>query len=272
MTKFIKLSVVLGITIAGIAHAEEAAKADTTAQANNPLANMKAFNMHNYYAGDLTGLNNASMNQLWMRYAQPIKIGKSDWLIRASLPVTSLKYDIAPALGGGSVSETGLGDFNIFAAYLFKMKNPALSFGVGPLSTMPTATKNILGWEKWTLGFANVLFDARKKEYQWGYLLTWQTDIAGESNRDDVNMAGFQPFFMYQLGKGNYLRTAGIWAFNLDANAYTIPVGIGYGKVIKKDNMVYNMFVEPQVSVFDEGGGWPEWQIFMGLNLQFLGK
>ena len=268
MTKLVKLSVVLGITIAGIAHAEEAAEPDAVAQANNPLANMKAFNMHNYYAGDLTGLDNASMNQLWFRYAQPIRIGKGDWLIRASLPVTTLKYDSAL----GSVSETGLGDFNIFAAYLFKMKNPALSFGVGPLSTMPTATKNSLGWEKWTLGFANVLFDGRKKEYQWGYLLTWQMDIAGDSNRDDVNLAGFQPFFMYQLGKGHYLRTAGIWAFNLDANAYTIPVGIGYGKVIKKDNMVYNMFVEPQVSVFDEGGGWPEWQIFIGLNLQFLGK
>ena len=269
MTKFIKRSVVLGITIASLAHAEEAAKANAAAQANNPLANMKAFNMHNYYAGDLTGLNNSSMNQLWMRYAQPIKIGKGDWLIRASLPITSIKYDVPLA---GSVSETGLGDFNIFAAYLFKMKNPALSFGVGPLSTMPTATKNSLGWEKWTLGFANVLFDGRKKEYQWGYLLTWQMDIAGDSNRDDVNMASFQPFFMYQLGKGNYLRTASNWIFNLEADTYTIPVGLGCGKVIKKGNTVYNIFVEPQYSVFDEGDGWPEWQIFMGLNLQFLGK
>ena len=27
--------------------------------------------------------------------------------------------------------------------------------------------------------------------------------------------------------------------------------------------------LQPQVSVLDEGAGWPEWQIFAGLNLQF---
>lgn len=43
--------------------------ASVAAQANNPLANMKAFNIHNYYIGELTGTDKTA-NQTWLRYAQ----------------------------------------------------------------------------------------------------------------------------------------------------------------------------------------------------------
>ena len=49
-----------------------------------------------------------------------------------------------------------------------------------------------------------------------------------------------------------------------------MPLGIGLGKVIKRDNTVYNIFVEPQYTVWDDGPGQPEWQIFFALNMQFL--
>ncbi len=32
---------------------------------------------------------------------------------------------------------------------------------------------------------------------------------------------------------------------------------------------VFNIFVEPRYSVADDGPGWPEWQILVGLNMQF---
>jgi len=116
-----------------------------------------------------------------------------------------------------------------------------------------------------------VLFDGRSKRIQWGYLLTWQHSFAGESSRADVNVAAFQPFAMYQLGKGWYLRAAPIWVYNFENDSYSVPVGAGVGKVIRKGNVVYNIFVEPQFSVADDGPGQPEWQVFLGVNLQFLG-
>jgi len=48
------------------------------------------------------------------------------------------------------------------------------------------------------------------------------------------------------------------------------PLGLGIGQVIKQEKTVYNVFVEPQGSVADHGPGQPRWQIFLGLNLQFL--
>lgn len=66
------------------------------------------------------------------------------------------------------------------------------------------------------------------------------------------------------------LAAAPIWSYNFENDSYSVPVGVGVGKVMKKGKTVYNMFVESQFSVADDGPGQPEWQIFMGLNLQLL--
>ena len=237
--------------------------AGNAAQANNPLANITAFNIQDYYIGELTE-SDEDANQVWLRYAKPFAVGDSDWLLRASLPINTF-----PTSPFGD-STTGLGDLNLFTAYLIDIGNPAVSFGVGPQLTLPTASKDALGSEKWSAGLVNVLFNASSPKFQYGYLLSWQHSFAGESDRADVNVGAFQPFAMYQLGKGLYLRSAPIWVYNFENDSYSVPLGVGIGKVMKKGKTVYNMFVEPQFSVADSGPGMPEWQIYFALNLQFL--
>jgi hypothetical protein len=143
--------------------------ADASAQANNPLANMTAFNLHDYYIGSLTESGD-NANQFWLRYAKPFSLG-GDWLMRVSLPVNS--FPGSPT--GNTV--TGLGDLNIFAAYLIDTGNPAVIFGIGSQINVPTASKDSLGSDKWSAGFANVLFDARSKKFQYGYRLTWMAGV-----------------------------------------------------------------------------------------------
>lgn len=234
-----------------------------SAQANNPLANMTAFNMQNYYIGDVSG-SDKDANQFWFRYAQPFTLGESNWLLRASLPVNT--YPTAPSGG----HQTGTGDLNLFTAWLIDTGNPAVSFGFGPQLTAPTASEHALGSDKWSAGLVNVLFNASSPVFQYGYLASWQHSFAGESNRSDVNIGAFQPFAFYQLGGGTYLRSAPIWNYNFQNDSYGIPLGLGVGQVIKSGKTVYNFFVEPQGSVADHGPGQPRWQIFFGLNLQFL--
>jgi hypothetical protein len=231
------------------------------AQANNPLANFTAVNLQNYYIGELTSPDQDA-NQFWLRYAQPISIGKTNWIFRASLPVNS--YPVGPNLS----TTTGIGDLNAFAAYLIDTGNPAVSFGIGPQITAPTGN-DAVGSEKWSAGFANVLFNASSRKFQYGYLLTWQASFAGSDSRPDVNTGAFQPFLFYQLGKGTYLRSAPIWVYNFENSTYSVPIGIGIGQVIPTPKVVYNVFIEPQVSVADKGPGYPEWQIFVGFNMQF---
>jgi hypothetical protein len=185
--------------------------------------------------------------------------------MRASLPINS--FPTPPDSG----RETGIGDLNVFAAYLFDTGNPAVSFGLGPQINAPTASSDSLGSDKWAGGFANVLFDARSKQFQYGYLLTWMASFAGNEDKPDTNIGAFQPFGIYQLGQGTYLRSTGIWVYDFETDNYSMPVGIGLGQVIPKGKTVYNIFIEPQWSVADKGTGWPEWQVFIGFNMQFLG-
>ena len=105
--------------------------------------------------------------------------------------------------------------------------------------------------------------------FQYGYLLTWQGSFAGADDRASVDLGGFQPFAFYQFGGGTYLRSSAVMSYNFENDTYTVPIELGIGQVIPLRKVVFNIFVEPQVSLADEGAGWPEWQIFFGLNTQF---
>jgi hypothetical protein len=254
-------STIAGALAATLAAGPLAAQDNAAAQANNPLANTKALNFQTQYTGELTGTDRDA-NQFFVRYAQPFQAFGGDWLMRATLPVNTF-----PQADGSD--RTGLGDFNVFAAYLVDTGNPAVSFGFGPQITMPTATHDELGSEKWSLGFANVLFNASSPKFQWGYLLTWQASVAGDDDRADVNIAAFQPFGFYQLGQGWYLRSAGIWTYDFETDNYAVPIGLGVGKVTRTDRATVNAFVEPQYSIATEGDGQSEWGVFAGVNFQF---
>lgn len=240
--------------------AQEKDTAADVAQANNPLANFTAFNVHYYYIGELTETNK-NAHQAWMRFAKPFSMGKSKWLMRASLPINSFP--------SGSDYKTGLGDLNVFAANLIDVGNPTLSFGVGPQLTAPTATSKELGSGKWSAGLVNTLFNFKSKKFQWGYLLSWQASFAGPDDRAKVNIGAMQPFLFLQLGKGKYLRSTGAAAYNFENSTYSVPVGLGFGQVIPGKKAIFNIFIEPQYSVADKGAGYPAWQIFFGLNTQF---
>ena len=176
-------------------------------------------------------------------------------------------YRPDPDLGRATTS--GLGDINAFMAYLFDTGNPAKSFGIGPQLTLPTASEDETGTGKYQAGLATVYFDASSPKFQWGGLVTWQTDVAGDSDRADTSLLALQPFYFFQLGKGLYFRGAPLWIFDLETNNYHVPVALGIGKVIQSDDIVYNFFVEPQFTILDRGPGQPEFQLFVGLNMQF---
>lgn len=229
--------------------------AETLKKANDPMANTKAFNVHNYIVSSLYGMPDVAQNQLMFRYAQPV--GKL--LLRGTLPVvTSSAPNVSP--------ETGLGDFNLFAIY--SVDKGGNKFGIGPLVTAPTGT-NGFSSDKWQGGVAVLAFLAKNHIFQSGALLQWQASFAGKEEAKDVNTLTTQLFGMWQLGGGTYLRSTGIWSFDLENGNYNIPLGLGIGKVVKVDKVVFNIFAEPQFSVAAKGEGQSKFQTFVGFNTQF---
>lgn len=224
-------------------------------QANNPLANIKSLNLHNYYISSLYGAEDASANQTYIRYAQPI--GRV--LMRASLPIATSSI--------GDNYNSGLGDTQIFGAYLFSDPSSSTQFGAGPLLVLPTG-KTGLGAKKWQAGLSAVAFFGASKRIQYGGLVTWQMSFAG-NGPSDVNMLGFQPMVMWQLGNGLYLRTTPLMSVDLENGGANIPFALGIGKVLPIDKLVFNLFIEPQYSVYNHKFTGSKQQLLTGINMQF---
>ncbi len=233
---------------------------ETLKKANDPLAHTKALNVHNYVISSLYGVPDASANQLLIRYAQPI----GPILLRATMPfVVNNIPNTSPT--------TGFGDFNLFAIYSHEL-SPGNKIGIGPLITAPTGSHN-MGAGKWQAGISALAFLASNRVLQMGSLLQWQASFASTDDgkdRPDVNQLTAQMFFMWQLGGGTYLRSTGIWSFDLTGTGnYNVPIGLGIGKVVKVGGVVFNIFAEPQFSVLASGEGQPRFQTFVGFNTQF---
>ncbi len=230
--------------------------AETLKQANNPLSPKKAFNVHNYVMPSFYGAEDLTMNQLMFRYAQPV--GRV--FFRATMPIVTESLPV-------NSPTTGFGDFSVFAIYKLPSQE-GLSYGAGPLLIAPTGSHN-LGQGKWQTGLSAMAFFSKSHVVQFGTLLQWQTSFAGDDDRADISLLTPQLFGMWQLGGGTYLRSTGIWSFDLNSGKYNIPLGLGIGKVLKADKAIFNIFAEPQYSVAAQGTMQPKFQLFIGFNTQF---
>jgi len=60
---------------------------------------------------------------------------------------------------------------------------------------------------------------------------------------------------------GWYLRSTGVWTFDLKNDRYYIPVRFGAGKAWKTGATIMNFFIEPQWTVAHDGDGYPKFTI-----------
>jgi hypothetical protein len=88
------------------------------------------------------------------------------------------------------------GDIN-FTPYISPLKSRGKYFwGVGPSLTVPSASDELLGTEKWSLG-PSVIVLVEQGPWVTGFLVTNSWSIAGKSDRDEVNAMLVQPWLYY---------------------------------------------------------------------------
>ena len=228
------------------------------AKANNPLADANALNFQNYYGSSLYGLTDQTNDSFLLR---PV-IVSGQQIIRMTLPVNTVPSN--------STSVSGLGDFNVFDAFVLSPKGATMQYGVGPMLVVPTATRDETGQGKWQIGAAGVLVSPLPGGSMFAGLVTWQTDFAGPSDRAHTNFLTAQPIGIFQVGGGFYLRSSGLWTRDFENNRTLIPFGLGAGKIFRMGKTLVNAFAEPQFTIYHKGNGQPAWQLFSGINLQWL--
>ena len=266
MKKLFVICVVLGISFPLFSQSEKEAADKEAAEkalknANNPLANFTAFNIQNYYYSKLAGTNEVA-NTSWLRFVSPIGkkiIFRASASIPTKIPANEYSY------------KSGIGNINIFGAYVLSKTGAPATVGAGPLVVTPSLT-NGMGSQQWQFGGAFVYFNAKSAKIQWGGLVTYQHSVGGNSEDPKSSVAILQPFYFFQLGKGTYLRGAPIWILDFENNAYNIPFGLGIGQVIKVGRTVFNIFLEPQYTMYNKGDGLPLFAMFGAINMQFMKK
>jgi hypothetical protein len=259
MTKNIILLLFIVLSSSTFAQEKDAAMA-----AQNPLASIISLplqNNTNFGIGD----SNRTANTLNIQPIYPITFSNSWVLInRAIIPIETF-----PDFSKSSGSITGLGDIN-YTAWFSPPGGGSLTWGFGLVSIWPTATDDILGSGKFSIGPSFVLVNMTEKLMLAAIISDWFS-IAGDSERDDVNTFYLQYVATYFLPNKWYLTTGPINTANWKAESgqkWTIPVGGGFGKMFKWGNIpmdataqVFYYAVKP-----DDG---PDWQLRFQLKFIF---
>ena len=144
---------------------------------------------------------------------------------------------------------------------------------VGPVFQFPTATDELLGTEKWSVGPDFVVFlsdRAHARNNRLFNLNLWS--FAGDEDRANVNAMTLQPFLNYNLPKGWYLKDEPP-NYGPPPPRWTVPVGGGIGRIFKIGHQPINASIEAYYNVEtpdDTGANWQlrtTW-VFLFLNIE----
>jgi hypothetical protein len=251
----------LVVSAAG-ARAEEAKSSGSSGanSANDPTEPRLQFQYWNYYAPSLNQASGDAVNGIG-RALIPFTIGGIQ-------QVMHVQPTIVTAPGATSGPRTGLGDTQIYNFTLTKQDiglPEKVTFGIGPLIALPTATSTNFGPNRLQGGVSGVVI-APQSWGLLGVLATYQHTLWGAGSE----VTTVQPILYYNLSQGFYLRSSAIMNFDTYSHTTVIPVGFGAGKVVELNGgYTLNAYVEAQPSVYRAGVGAPNFQIYTGIQIQF---
>lgn len=240
--------------------------------AQNPVAAMISLPFqNNTFFG--VGPHGDTANVLNIQPVVPISAGSWNIISRTIAPVIYVP-DLATGLGEvandpqGHDGSFGLGDVNQ-TFYFSPAAASQVIWGVGPSLTLPTATDDSLGSEKWSAGPAAVVL-TMPGPWVVGTLARQLWSFAGKSDRQDVRQTLIQPFVNYNFPGGWYAVSAPIVTANWEAdsdNTWTVPVGGGMGKILHIGSQAMNVSAQAYYNVESPQYG-PDWSL--RLQLVFL--
>jgi hypothetical protein len=226
---------------------------------NNPLKQQPSIELRDYYASDLFGSDNHANDALF-RGTLPIARDTMPQLLRLTIPIST-----RPDVGGDNTS--GLGDINIADLFVFG-DSSSVQIGIGPQLTIPSATDDLLGTDRWQAGLVATAVKPTPAGL-FGLSMQWQTSFAGPSSAGDFSTFTLQPLLFFNLDAGWYLRSTAEWQFDLEHGRYFVPIGIGGGAIWKHGKNIFNAFIEPQITVAHDGDGLPQFALLFGLDTTF---
>ena len=183
-----------------------------------PLENVLEFN-----TGDWKGTRNTF---------------KIEPIIPISLYNKSARLTIRPIIpavfespgGEGQGGKSGVGDINLNfflgPSYLVN----GWTWGIGPVVNLPTATDDLFGWRKWTLG-PNIAIARQKSGRTFSLLLFHQWSLGG-SGPNEISITTIDPRWSRVWKNGFTIEAECDGLYDWYAAEWTLPLRAGLGQVL----------------------------------------
>ena len=220
------------ISAPATARADDAAEMQKKLQ--NPLANIRAFLTDNFVAFDTDSNDDVSWG-FNLQYYHALNFPEKQYALlpRFVLPVMGLEpgtrvTSVGQVLGPTSAGRySGIGDAQIQLYYAPELKGD-WKYGVGPVVSMPTASKEQLEGAQWGGGAGVIITGPLAKKTNLAMIVS---NVWGNSGT--YNTMTIQPILSYDLAPGHSLLYNAIWSADWEAafgDSWTIPLGLSYNK------------------------------------------
>lgn len=238
-------------------------QADLARAAQNPIASLISVPFQNNTNFGVGAFDRTS-NILNVQPVIPIPLSENLTLVNRTIIPIFYQPELAPGLD----SAFGLGDIN-YTGFFVPATTGNFTWGVGPSILLPTATDTVLGTGKWSVGPAAVGLVTQGPIVAGG-LVSQLWSFAGDSNRTDVSLFTFQPFFNYNFDGGWYLTTSPIITANWAASSdqWTVPLGGGGGRVFNIGSQPVNVSLQAFWNAVKPEGA-ADWTLRAQLTLLF---
>ena len=254
------LGVVLFLMLSKPGLAEEKDKS-LAEQARDPTASLTAFAIRYDYIESFHNLPNADQGQVVLQPIIPWKWGNQRHIARLTAAYVTNGPDwgiIADEAAGGvppnytpTANKEGLAD--IAAVDLLIFDTSWGRQGIGAAIIMPTASGPALGSEKWSIGPAYVAI-TKFGPVSAGFLAQWLYSVAGEDDRDDINIFSLQPFAGYGFGDGWSVQLSDMnFNYDLKRDRWTsVPLGGRIEKLITIGKLPARLYLEYEHNFKDD--------------------
>jgi len=230
------------------------------ANPNTPLASLNFKFQHRTFEGDLPDADRQSGTTILFQPSLPFPLDNGDKVIfRPAIPVIVNQPVFSDS---GFDDESGIGDIVFDLAYA-PNNDQGLLIAYGIVASLPTATEDALGTDRYTLG-PEYLIGKITKTYVIGAFPNHQWDIGGTGDQS-ISLTTIQLFGTILPGGGWNYGSSPIMTYDWESEQATIPINFNFGKTVILDGQPWKLSFEINyyVEKADEFG--PEWML--GFNV-----
>lgn len=178
---------------------------------------------------------------------------------------TDIPFVYTNPFGEGG-STYGLGDITQTFSFTSAAHGP-LIWAIGPQFSFPTATDDLLGSGKFSLGPLGLLL------YQTSSVTTGMSanhiwSVLGAGSRPDVNQTELQPFIAWHIGKGRTISANLDADYDWTADQWTVPVSGSFSKIVKVGDQTMSLSLGAKYWLEGPEEG-PKWGIKAGVTFLF---